>query len=577
MQFKRKKMVGWYRVKQLATIGLKSVISTLFGNYADRRELQAALSGPEIYDFSKREDIWFDYVADVADGFDSTFSVATLLAKPQLSLDGHQIPRGDLLIMGGDQVYPTPEIHEYDNRFRGPYQSAFPVCEAGKEPALFAIPGNHDWYDGLTNFLKVFCQERHIGKWKTQQKRSYFAIKLPHRYWLWGIDIQLNSEIDQPQKNYFSDIAAKDMQAGDKVILCTAEPSWVFKERHRENDSYERLKFFENKFICQKGFKLVATLSGDLHHYARYAEQSSEKEEFQRITAGGGGAFLHPTHNLSKHLTKLKDENLQLQATYPDKKTSRKLAFYNLIFPYFNPGFALFLGAYYLLMAWVLETDTEYGELSLMINLSHAPHLTEAITDIFRVLIHGPSAFFLSVLLILGFTWFADSNAGKSRFTWITGSLHGIVQLATGFLLIWLFAYVNLNLLELPLISLIQVSLFILEMLIAGSMIGGLVMGVDLLIASLLLGIHDNEAFSSIRHQHYKNFLRFHLTPESLTIYPIGIDKVVEDWKQTSSPDQLPVVFAGSEVKPHLIEEPIILQAATKAVKKPAQSSMLSK
>ncbi len=571
MQFERKKMVGWYQVKQLATVGLKSVISTLFGNYADRRELQAALSGPEVYDFSHQEDIWFDYVADVADGFDSTFSVATLLAKPQLSVGGHELSRGELLVMGGDEVYPTPEIHQYDNRLRGPYQSAFPACEEGKEPTLFAIPGNHDWYDGLTNFLKVFCQERNIGKWKTQQKRSYFAIKLPQRYWIWGIDIQLNSEIDQPQKNYFKDIAAKDMQAGDKVILCTAEPSWIFKQRSRKNESYERLKYFENKFIHQPGFKLVATLSGDLHHYARYAEQSSE-EGLQRITAGGGGAFLHPTHNLSDHLDELKGEDLHLQAAYPAKQTSRKLAFNNLLFPYFNPGFALFLGLYYLLLAWVMETDTEYGELSLMVKLSHAPHFMEAITDIFRVLIHGPSAFFLSVTLIVGFTWFADTNSSKSHIVWATGLLHGFVQLATGFLLIWLFAYINLNLLGLPLISLTQVLLFILEMLIAGSVIGGMVMGGDLLIASLLLGIHDNEAFSSIRHQHHKNFLRFHLTPTALIVYPIGIDRVVEDWKQVSSPDQLPVVFAGSQVKAHLIEDPVVLHTIPQSAKRKAST-----
>lgn len=573
MQFKRKKMVGWYQVKQLATIGLKAIISTLFGNYADRREIQAALSGPEIYDFSDKEDIWFDYIADIGDGFNSTYSVATLLAQEQLVLSNHPTERGEILIMGGDEVYPTPEIHEYDNRLRGPYQAAYPLCsDITKQPALFAIPGNHDWYDGLTNFLKVFCQERHIGNWKTQQKRSYFAIKLPHRYWIWGIDIQLNSDIDQPQKNYFKDIASNEMQPGDKVILCTAEPSWIFKDRYRLNDSYERLKFFENKFIHNYHFKLIATLAGDLHHYARYAEIREEKEALQRITAGGGGAFLHPTHNLNDRLTKLKDESMELKAVFPDKNTSRKLAFQNLLFPYYNPGFALFLGAFYLLMAWVLETDTEYGDASLMVGLSHATHLGEALAAIFRVLIHSPFAFILSIVLILGFTWFADSNAGKSRFTWITGTLHGIIQLATGYLLIWLFSVINLDLLALPLISVPQVTLFTLEMLIAGSIIGGMTMGADLLFASLVLGIHDNEAFSSIRYPDYKNFLRFHLTQKELIIYPVGIDKVVKDWKLKSAKGEVPMVFEGEEVKAHLIEEPVIIRVSKQKGKKAGQS-----
>lgn len=567
MQFKRKKMVGWYQVKQLATIGLKAIISTLFGNYADRRELQAALSGSEIYDFSNKDDIWFDYVADLGDGFNSTFSVATLLAKNRLTLDNHHLKRGDILIMGGDQVYPTPEIHEYDDRLRGPYQASYPLCDhESAQPALFAIPGNHDWYDGLTNFLKVFCQGRHIGNWKTQQKRSYFAVRLPHHYWIWGVDIQLNSDIDQPQKDYFKDIAMSKMQRGDKVILCSAEPSWVFKDRYRLDDSYERLRYFEEKFIHNYHFELVATLAGDLHHYARYADVRGKEEGIQRITAGGGGAFLHPTHNLNDRLTKLKDESLELKAVFPDKDTSRQMAFHNLLFPFYNPGFAVFLGAFYLLMAWVLETGTNFGEASLMVNLKRTSNIGGAASSIFRVLIHSPFAFILSMMLILSFTWFADSNAGKTRFTWINGTLHGVIQLITGYLLIWLFSVVNLGILGLSLISVPQVTLFIMEMLIAGSIIGGVTMGANLLFASLVLGIHDNEAFSSIRCPNYKNFLRFHLTKDSLSIYPVGINKVIKDWKVISAEGELPV-FSGREVKAHLIEKPVIIRGGSQQEK----------
>ncbi len=554
-------MVGWFQVKQLATTGIKAIVSSLFGNYADRREIQAALSGPEIYDFSDRESLWIDYVADVGDGFNATYSVATLLAKERLTLDGHETSRGHMLIMGGDEVYPTPEIHEYENRLRGPYQAAYPVCEGTDQPALFAIPGNHDWYDGLTNFLKVFCQGRHIGHWKTQQKRSYFAIKLPHRYWIWGIDIQLSSDIDQPQKNYFDNIAQHDMQAGDKIILCTAEPSWVYKDRYRMNESYDRLRFFENKFIHRYHFELVATLTGDLHHYSRYAQMMHGKEHLQRITAGGGGAFLHPTHNLNDELRKVEEEHLNLKAVYPDKETSRRLAFRTLLFPFFNAGFAASLGAFYLLMAWVLETNTSSGPGSLMIMLSKLTGLGEVALAFSRVLIHSPTAFILSVLLVISLTWFADSNAGKSRFTWINGTLHGMIQLFIGFLLMWLFAVVNLKWLALPLISVPQVSLFIGEMMLIGSLAGGIAMGIYLLFSTLVLGIQDNEAFSSIRCADYKNFLRFHLTRDALTMYPVKIDCVVKDWKLKSEDAEYPA-FEGSRVEAHLIEPPVVVSTA---------------
>ena len=558
MKFEPQPMVGWYQVKQLAALGIKSLVSAAFGAYADRREIQAALSGHEIYDFSQHQALWIDYLSDVGEGFDSTFTMATLLAQPQLSVDGHTTEQGSLLVMGGDEVYPSPEIHEYDNRLRGPYAAAFPFRpDDANPPALFAIPGNHDWYDGLTNFLKVFCQQRPIGNWRTQQKRSYFAIKLPHRYWIWGIDVQLNADIDLPQKDYFRDIVRDDMQAGDQVILCTAEPSWVYKDRYRMDDSYDRLLYFEEELIHQNGFRLVATLTGDLHHYARYADMKDGYEGHQRITSGGGGAFLHPTHNLNERLEKIENEQLELKGLYPDKETSRRLAFLNLRFPYYNISFSFFLGTFYLLMAWVLETDASYTHHSMLELLSQTDRIGTALDTVFRVLIRSPLAFILSSLLALGFIWFADTNAGKSRLVWVIGVAHGVMHLLGSYLLTWVFARVNLHGLALPLISVQQVALFAIEMLSIGSVVGGILVGIYLLVSNLVLGIHDNEAFSSIQYTDYKNFLRLKLTEESLTIYPVGVHHITE-WERKPSPEEKPQ-FQGSPIQVHLIEKPIVI------------------
>ena len=35
------------------------------------------------------------------------------------------------------------------------------------------------------------------------QRRSYFAVKLTPGWWLWGIDIALDTSIDPPQQAYF--------------------------------------------------------------------------------------------------------------------------------------------------------------------------------------------------------------------------------------------------------------------------------------------------------------------------------------------------------------------------------------
>ena len=38
MKFEKQPMVNWYNIKQLASTGVKTVISGIFGNFADRRE-----------------------------------------------------------------------------------------------------------------------------------------------------------------------------------------------------------------------------------------------------------------------------------------------------------------------------------------------------------------------------------------------------------------------------------------------------------------------------------------------------------------------------------------------------------
>ena len=82
-------------------------------------------------------------------------------------------------------------------------------------PTVYAIPGNHDWYDGLTGFMRLFGQDdRWLGGWRTNQTRSYFAVELPHDWWLWGIDIQSDSLIDEPQLDFFGRVRDRGGRAG---------------------------------------------------------------------------------------------------------------------------------------------------------------------------------------------------------------------------------------------------------------------------------------------------------------------------------------------------------------------------
>src|SRR5207253_2712653 len=144
--------------------------------------------GRYVLDCAKpRDEIWFDYVADTGDGWNSTYAIAYHLTQPSLDLNAHapedgKTKRGEILIFGGDQVYPSADRATYQKRLVVPYQSALAKSKP-PQPFLFATPGNHDWYDSLVAFTRLFCATDPFAGWLTRQTRSYFALRLPHKWW----------------------------------------------------------------------------------------------------------------------------------------------------------------------------------------------------------------------------------------------------------------------------------------------------------------------------------------------------------------------------------------------------------
>src|SRR5258708_6642418 len=289
----RAEMVGWYDPGQLAQTAAKVVVSSLFGENADFRliEALAAKAARPFYDHSvewrgddeaeepdpskPRSEIWIDYVGDLGDGWNSTYAIASQLSQPQLDFTDskgahHQTKRGDLLIFGGDEVYPTANRSAYDQRLVAPYEAAL-ARTTPPYPHLFAVPGNHDWYDSLVAFTRLFCMRRWFAGWRTQQCRSYFAVKLPHGWWLVGTDVQLRSDIDAPQLEYFKRVAA-EMGDDDRIILCNAEPHWIYSAAYSGYDAEvyneQNLAFLEHKIFGKREIRVF--LAGDLHHYRRH-------------------------------------------------------------------------------------------------------------------------------------------------------------------------------------------------------------------------------------------------------------------------------------------------------------------
>jgi len=167
------RMTRWFDPRLLCKLLLQVIVGDLFGQYADRRLILAALDRADLDEIRSRADIglapgpdgaiWVDYVSDLGDGFDATYAVAYCLAQETLVVDGQSLPRGGLLIMGGDEVYPTSSREAYNARLREPYELAFPNEHGSSHPPVFMVPGNHDWYDGLVAFLAMFCRTKRTG------------------------------------------------------------------------------------------------------------------------------------------------------------------------------------------------------------------------------------------------------------------------------------------------------------------------------------------------------------------------------------------------------------------------------
>jgi hypothetical protein len=564
-------MTRWFDPKVLAKALLHVIISEWFGQYADRRLIHAALDTVPANELISRTQldiepdtegaVWIDYVADLADGFDSTYAIAYLLAKESLEVDKRITQRGHVLIMGGDEVYPWASRANYEDHLIYPYERAFPDSndKNSPHPPLFAIPGNHDWYDGLNIFLAYFCRSRpkRIGSWRTKQRRSYFAIQITPKWWVWAIDIQLAEDMDQPQADYF-ELIASYMDQDSIVILCTAVPGWYHPDP--KTGAFSVLGYAAWRVErANKNIKIVALLSGDTHHYSRY---SSSDFGVQFITSGGGGAFLHPTHGLKdtielqwltsqpKLLLKTNPggnhQPTNQSACYPSKAASRMLLFWNILFPLLNWEFALVFGIIYFVSALSIFRWGSVAYWVVGITLSAA---------------------------LLAYTRHQEGRKLRVLLSLPHALLHlAVIKILTPNLLAWNQG-LNLGWLSNP--------AFAIEMVLGGGFVGGLIVGVYLLLTSLLADMNHNDAFSALRLTSHKHFLRIRIKDETATIFPICLDRIPKRNQWKSNPDRSlssSAIVPKEQLRPRLIEEPIIIQALrAEAVPPPATLTDVSK
>jgi hypothetical protein len=549
----RQPEVRWLDPSILAKAGVEVAVSGTFGKFADKREIQTQPQGP--FDYTASGDLWIDYLSDTGDGWTATQTMAWVLAQPSLKVGDVELPRGQVLLLGGDEVYPTATPEAYEDRFKGPFAAALPRSPAGREPEMFATPGNHDWYDGLVSFLRLFCANQWIGGWRTRQRRSYFALQLPNDWWIWAIDIQLDTYIDDVQLQYFADL---NIGPKDKVLLLTAKPSWIAAVGGRvEPPTWKYLNFFEERMVRDTGARLVATITGDRHHYARYEPEGAGAQDAPtRITAGGGGAYLSATHTLPerlelKTLPRKRGEEYVDQAVvvsrrveiYPSDADSRRLANGILRLAKLNPAFGRLLGAFHALIALAMLSALNLGAAGvtgapLTGATAYAPLAVDTSFLGFVGSTLSGMTIALLVLLLVGIFGGVDIKQSPPARLGVA-LLHTIVHL----LLVALSVYVAVNVVpdvwdSVTVVWLVGVALAG----VVGASAGTTVFAFFLWLVHKVRGPkaqeNANQVFTGQSIADYKNLLRMHLGRDgSLTIYALGVDKACREWDLVRDPD----------------------------------------
>ena len=86
--FEQRRPVQWFSPPLLARAGMKVMLSAAFGDYLDKRELQLAFENWVPDDHAGDAELWLDVIADTADGFDPTYTVAWCASQARAAAGG---------------------------------------------------------------------------------------------------------------------------------------------------------------------------------------------------------------------------------------------------------------------------------------------------------------------------------------------------------------------------------------------------------------------------------------------------------------------------------------------------------
>ncbi len=255
------------------------------------------------------QDFAFVVIGDPGEG-DAT----QLSLKSQL-LEVTRRPDVRFVVISSDVIYPTGAMKDYEARFWLPFM--------GVTKPVYAIPGNHDWYDALEGFSATFLEpeaarramqarveadnhltstsDRHIDSLIAEASRlqreyrvpvqhqqlPYFQIQTAE-FALFAVDTGVARRIDARQRQWLEDSLGQAEGKLKMVIL--GHPFFAGGRDQTQGDP----EFQELRQLLRK-YEVQIVMAGDTHDLEFYRESFDNPDQGQptlHFVNGGGGAYL---------------------------------------------------------------------------------------------------------------------------------------------------------------------------------------------------------------------------------------------------------------------------------------------
>ena len=253
-------------------------------------------------------DFSFIVIGDTGEG-----DASQLVLKDQLiAVADHSDVK--FVLLSSDVVYPSGALKDYEKKFWLPFK--------GVTKPVYAIPGNHDWYDALDGFIATFYEPEEAKKamyervksdlkissttektidqmvaqsaeWRKEyevptgfQKAPYFQISSGN-FVLITVETGVLRQIDSLQQAWLTNVL--EASKGKFVMVVLGHPFYAIGEyQGKLNPKFEAIHKLLRKY------KVPLVMAGDTHDLEYYIEPAKDAETstMYHFVNGGGGAYL---------------------------------------------------------------------------------------------------------------------------------------------------------------------------------------------------------------------------------------------------------------------------------------------